>query len=100
MGELYGALRLFTNLFQPSFKLKTSERQGARIKRQDHPPRTPLQRLIKSGALAKAKAEALQDLLRSTDPVALLGTIRRCQGQLAVLASCSVSAGCSADKGV
>ncbi|WP_186472299.1 hypothetical protein [Synechococcus sp. BMK-MC-1] len=38
MSELYGALRLFTNLFQPSFKLKTSERQGARIKRQHHPP--------------------------------------------------------------
>ncbi len=87
MGELYGALRLFTNLFQPSFKLKTSERQGARIKRQHHPPRTPLQRLIKSGALAQEQAEALRDLQRSTDPVALLGTIRRCQGQLAVLAS-------------
>ena len=87
MGELYGALRLFTNLFQPSFKLKTSERQGARIKRQHHPPRTPLQRLIKSGALAQEQTEALRDLQRSTDPVALLGTIRRCQGQLAVLAS-------------
>jgi hypothetical protein len=87
MGELYGALRLFTNLFQPSFKLKTSERQGARIKRQHHPPRTPLQRLIKSGALVQEQAEALRDLQRSTDPVALLSTIRRCQGQLAVLAS-------------
>jgi len=80
-------LRLFTNLFQPSFKLKTSERQGARIKRQHHPPRTPLQRLIKSVALAQEQAEALRDLQRSTDPVALLSTIRRCHGQLAVLAS-------------
>jgi hypothetical protein len=33
LGELYGALRLFTNLFQPSFKLKSSERDGGRIKR-------------------------------------------------------------------
>jgi len=87
MGELYGALRLFTNLFQPSFKLKTSERQGGRIKRQHHPPRTPLQRLIKSGAVAQEQTEALRELQRSTDPVALLSTIRRCQGQLAVLAS-------------
>ena len=46
LGELYGALRLFTNLFQPSFKLKSSERDGGRIKRQHHPPRTPLQRLL------------------------------------------------------
>jgi hypothetical protein len=87
LGELYGALRLFTNLFQPSFKLKSSERDGGRIKRQHHPPRTPLQRLIKSGALPQEQAEALVNLQRRRDPVALLGTIRRCQGQLAVLAS-------------
>jgi len=87
LGEMYGALRLFTNLFQPSFKLKSSERDGGRIKRQHHPPRTPLQRLIKSGALPQEQAEALRDQQRRTDPVALLGTIRRCQGQLAVLAS-------------
>jgi hypothetical protein len=87
LGELYGALRLFTNLFQPSFKLKSSERDGGRIKRQHHPPRTPLQRLIKSGALPQEQAEALRDQQRRTDPVALLVSIRRCQGQLAVLAS-------------
>ena len=86
MGELYGALRLFTNLFQPSFKLKASERHGARIKRQHHPPRTPLQRLIKSGMLPTEQAHTLQDQQRRTDPVALLNTIRRCQGQLAVTA--------------
>ena len=82
LGELYGALRLFTNLFQPSIKLKSSERDGGRIKRQRH-----LQRLIKSGALPQEQAEALRDQQRRTDPVALLGTVRRCQGQLAVLAS-------------
>lgn len=71
LGELYGALRLFTNLFQPSFKLKSSERDGGRIRRQHHPPRTPLQ---------------LRQLQRGSDPLALLETIRRCQGQLAVLA--------------
>jgi hypothetical protein len=49
LGELYGALRLVTNLFQPSFKLKSSERDGGRIKRKHHPPRTPLQRLLATG---------------------------------------------------
>ena len=43
--------------------------------------------MIKSGALPKEQAEALRDQQRRTDPVALLGTVRRCQGQLAVLAS-------------
>jgi hypothetical protein len=30
LGELYGALRLFTNLYQPSFKLKETIREGAK----------------------------------------------------------------------
>lgn len=87
LGELYGALRLFTNLFQPSFKLKSSEREGGRIKRQHHPPRTPLQRLLATGQLSEERADQLRELQRGSDPLALLETIRRCQGQLAVLAS-------------
>jgi hypothetical protein len=38
LGELYGALRLFTNLFQPSFKLKNSERAGDRGDQAATPP--------------------------------------------------------------
>jgi hypothetical protein len=87
LGELYGALRLFTNLFQPSFKLKSSERDGGRIRRQHHPPRTPLQRLLATGQLSEERAEQLRQLQRGSDPLALLETICRCQGQLAVLAS-------------
>ena len=87
LGELYGALRLFTNLFQPSFKLKSSERDGGRIKRQHHPPRTPLQRLLASDTLSEETAAQWRQLQQRSDPVALLTTIRRCQGQLALLAS-------------
>ena len=87
LGELYGALRLFTNLFQPSFKLKSSERDGGRIKRQHHPPRTPLQRLLATGQVSEERADQLRQLQRGSDPLALLETIRRCQGQLAMLAS-------------
>ena len=87
LGELYGALRLFTNLFQPSFKLKSSERDGGRIKRQHHPPRTPLQRLLATGQMSEERADQLRELQRGSDPLVLLETIRRCQGRLAVLAS-------------
>jgi hypothetical protein len=87
LGELYAALRLFTNLFQPSFKLKSSVREGGRIKRQHHPPRTPLQRLLATGQVSKERARALRELQQSSDPMALLETIRRCQAQLALLAS-------------
>jgi hypothetical protein len=93
LGELYGALRLFTNLFQPSFKLKSSERDGGRIKRQHHPPRTPLQRLLATGQVSEEKTAQLRELQRRTDPLVLLETIRRCQGQLALLASGEQDAG-------
>jgi len=98
LGELYGALRLFTNLFQPSFKLKSSERDGGRIKRQHHPPRTPLQRLLAIGVLSEETAEPWRELRRRSDPVALLATIRRCQGQLAVLASAEQGSGLQASR--
>jgi len=99
LGELYGALRLFTNLFQPSFKLKSSERDGGRIKRQHHPPRTPLQRLLATGQVSEEKTAQLRELQRRTDPLALLETIRRCQGQLALLASGEQDAGLGAESG-
>ena len=99
LGELYGALRLFTNLFQPSFKLKSSERDGGRIKRQHYPPRTPLQRLLATGQLSEERADQLRELQRGSDPLALLGTIRRCQGQLAVLASGEQATGLGAESG-
>ena len=82
LGELYGALGLFTNLFQPSFKLKSSERDGGRIKRQHHPPRTPLQRLLATGQVSEERADQLRELQCSSDPLMLLETIRRCQGRL------------------
>lgn len=100
LGELYGALRLFTNLFQPSFKLKSSERDGGRIKRQHHPPRTPLQRLLATGQVSQERADQLRELQRRSDPLVLLETIRRCQGQLAVLASGEQSAGLGAEAAV
>jgi hypothetical protein len=99
LGELYGALRLFTNLFQPSFKLKSSERDGGRIKRQHHPPRTPLQRLLATGQASEEQTAQLRELQRRTDPLVLLETIRRCQGQLALLASGEQATGLGAESG-
>ena len=87
LAELYAALRLFTNLFQPSFKLKSSLREGGRIKRLHHPPRTPLQQLLRTGVLSDQEAQGLRELRKRCDPVALLATIRSCQSRLALLIS-------------
>jgi hypothetical protein len=46
-----------------------------------------LQRLLATGQLSEERADQLRELQRGSDPLALLETIRRCQGQLAVLAS-------------
>jgi len=59
LGELYGALRLFTNLYQPSFKLKETIREGAKLKRRHHPPRTPQERLLALSQLKVAQRKAL-----------------------------------------
>jgi hypothetical protein len=87
LGELYGALRLFTNLYQPSFKLKETIREGAKLKRRHHPPRTPQQRLLALGTCRDSQQKAQEELQRSSDPVALLETVRRCQASLASLSA-------------
>jgi hypothetical protein len=87
LGELYGALRLFTNLYQPSFKLKETIREGAKLKRRHHPPRTPQQRLLALGKCRDAQRKALEELQSSSDPVSLLETVRRCQASLASLSA-------------
>ena len=48
----------YTKLFQPSFKLKSSVREGRRIKRQHHPPHTPLQHL-RIGVMGDQEAQGL-----------------------------------------
>jgi hypothetical protein len=46
LARLYTALRLFVNFFQPSFKLATKTRDGARVKETYLRPATPCQRLL------------------------------------------------------
>jgi hypothetical protein len=87
LAELYAAMRLFTNLFQPSFKLKSSLREGGRIKRLHHPPRTPLQQLLRTGVLSDQEAQSLRELRKRCDPMAMLATMRSCQSRLALLIS-------------
>lgn len=53
----------------------------------NHPPRTPQQRLLALNQLRDAQQKALEELQRSSDPVALLETVRRCQASLASLSA-------------
>lgn len=43
LARLYATVRLFVNVFQPSFKLAGKERDGARVRKRYHRPATPCQ---------------------------------------------------------
>jgi hypothetical protein len=46
LALLYVSSRLYINFFQPSFKLKSKTRDGARVNKKYHPPATPCDRLL------------------------------------------------------
>ncbi len=57
LTELYRALRLYVNCFQPSMKLLSKQREGKTVRYVYDPAKTPLQRLLLSGALPAQKQQ-------------------------------------------
>ena len=98
--ELYRALRLYINFFQPSMKLLSKQRDGSKVQRKYQPAQTPLQRLLAAHVLT-AEAEArLLAVYHSLDPVRLLQQIVVLQDALWHLAVLPASAGAAADQAV
>ncbi len=75
LAELYRAVRLYVNFFQPSVKLLTKIRDGSRVKRTYDAAATPLHRLLVQGALGVEERERLEAIYRGLDPVLLLRQI-------------------------
>jgi len=71
LNELYGALRLYVNFFQPVLKLVSKEREGAKVRKQYDVAQTPYERLCASGVLNKAQQEGLERLYQRLNPVQL-----------------------------
>jgi hypothetical protein len=84
--RLYGASRLFVNFFQPSFKLASKERDGAKVFKRYHPPQTPCERLLQAESIPAAAKSKLRETLLELDPLKLLEEMRAVQAYLAVLA--------------
>ena len=82
MAHLYGALRLYVNFFQPSFKLIDKTRDGATTVKRYSPPTTPCDRLIQHDATSDEMRAALIQYRAKLDPVLLLHTIREAQSAL------------------
>lgn len=82
LNELYSYLRLYTNFFLPTMKLKSKERVGSRVKKKYDQALTPYQRVMQSKLISKAKKEQLRIKYATLNPVALKRKLERVQQRL------------------
>ena len=82
LGEVYRAVRLYVNFFQPSMKLVAKRRDGAKVSRTYDAAQTPWQRLLAAGRLSPAAREQLTAYYHSLNPVRLLAQLERLQDAL------------------
>ena len=79
LTELYRALRLYVNCFQPSMKLLSKQRDGKNVRYVYDPAKTPLQRLFLSGVLSAHKQQELTEVAQALDPIQLLRQLEQLQ---------------------
>ena len=82
LGRLHEVARLYVNFFQPSFKLKSKVRDGAKVTKKYHVPATPYERLLASDRVAEQSKDQLRQVFPTLDPVELLNRIREAQRKL------------------
>lgn len=87
LAQLYRAVRLYVNYFQPSFKLVEKHRIGGKILKSYDTPKTPCDRLLGHDTIAAATKKRLRNERSRLDPVELLFRIRQTQEALSSLAS-------------
>jgi hypothetical protein len=93
MAQLYQAMRLYVNFFQPSFKLRERSRLGSKIKKVYYPPATPCDRLLAHAHVPEKVKGLLRKKRAKLDPVKLLHRIRQGQSALAALSAGDPSSG-------
>jgi hypothetical protein len=96
LARLYEVSRLYINFFQPSFKLKSRTRDGARVHKRYHAPATPCERLLAHEGVSTTVKEALKAQLQQLDPVLLLQEIRTAQQVLSDIVAHGPSAAATA----
>jgi len=82
LAELYRAVRLYVNFFQPSMKLRIKERAGGKLRRRYDPAKTPFQRLLATEVLSIEDRVRLTAIAQALDPVQLLRQIAQLQDAL------------------
>ena len=82
LTALYAVSRLYTNFFQPSFKLISRYREGAKIRRTYDRPKTPCQRMLESEHVSAQQKRRLESQFARLDPIRLLTEMERLQQEL------------------
>lgn len=86
LAELYQAMRLYQNFFQPCMKLINKERRstarGERTVKHYDTARTPYRRVLESAVLSEKEAERLKRQYELLNPKVLLAEVRRLQRKL------------------
>jgi len=82
LERTYSLVRLYQNFFQPTMKLISKARHGARVYKIYDTARTPHQRLLQSGALTEPKQAELAAIYHGLNPVLLLKQINSTLEQL------------------
>ncbi len=93
LTELYRALRVYVNCFQPSMKLQTKEREGSKVRRTYDQAQTPMQRLLASGVVSANKQHELLRITEVLDPLRLLSQLEHLRD--AALAACGDIRSCA-----
>ena len=93
LSELYQAIRLYVNYFQPSFKLREKTREGSKIKKRYFKPMTPADRLLEHDMVSREIKDALRNERYQLDPIKLLHRIRDLQAALAAIVSSESASG-------
>jgi hypothetical protein len=75
LERIYFLVRLYVNFFQPTMKLISKTRHGARVHKVYEKAQTPYQRLLALGVIKEAKQAELRATYQGLNPVSLLKQI-------------------------
>jgi hypothetical protein len=87
LADLHKVARLYVNFFQPSSKLKSKTREGAKVIKKYHAPATPYEQLLADDRVGNLVKERLRREFAALDPVHLLNQIRQAREEIARLVS-------------
>ncbi len=82
LTELYSVVRLYVNFFQPSLKLLSKSRSGAKVTKKYDVAKTPHQRLVGNPNISSEIKDMLNKQYKLLDPIVLLAQLKEKQHAL------------------